>query len=140
MACALPSGDWGQGPDVEFEDGHTHRSGQGRADKDTRLRSDGLAGASLGPVSSSVRRERAAPKPQVPTQLAGLSRPGGMTLDLGGDGASSIHWALTSPCPPAAMPTGYPNIHTRDKARDGCSWGPCALGVMCGPVSNKVSW
>lgn len=77
MACALPSGDWGQGPDVESEDGHAHGSGQGRADKDTRLRSDGPAGASPGPVSSSVRRERAAPKPRVPTQLQELADPGG---------------------------------------------------------------
>ena len=108
MACALPLGDWGQGPDVEFEDGHTHGSGQGRADKDTRLLSDRLAGASPGPVSSSVRRERAAPKPRVPTQLAGLGRPRGLTLDLGGDGASSVHWALTWPRLPAAMPTVCP--------------------------------
>lgn len=59
---------------------------KGRADEDTRLWSDGLAGTPLGPVSSSVRRERAAPKPRVPTQLAGLGRPGGLMLDLCGGG------------------------------------------------------
>lgn len=58
---------------------------KGHADEDTRLWSDGLAGIPLGPVSSSVRRGKACPKPRVP-QLAGLGRPGGLMLALVGMG------------------------------------------------------
>lgn len=112
---------------------------KGRADEDTRLWSDGLAGIPLGPVSSSVRRERAAPKPRVPTQLAGLGRPGG--ADVGpwwGWGVRSVHWALTWSCCRTHRLPDRPH-EGQSPARDGCSWGPCTLGVMCGPVSNKKS-